>query len=194
MAANEVRIIGGNWKGRKLRFPDVRGLRPTLGRVRETLFNWLNQRIAGSHCLDLFAGSGALGFEALSRGAASVTLVEPDVRAARALRENAARLSAGPACRIDCTTATRFLRDAEGTWDVIFLDPPFEADLLGASLERIRTTGCLAADGVIYFEMPRRLPAAFPGFTLSKEGTAGDTRFGLLRPALGATSAETQGS
>jgi len=180
MAANEVRIIGGNWRGRKLRFPDVNGLRPTLGRVRETLFNWLNRRIPGSHCLDLFAGSGALGFEALSRGAASVTLVEPDVRAARALRENAARLQAGPACRIDCTTATRFLRSASGTWDVIFLDPPFDADLLPATLARIGAAGCLAPDGVVYFEMPRRLTAAFAGFRLVKEGTAGDTRFGLL--------------
>jgi 16S rRNA (guanine966-N2)-methyltransferase len=180
MAANEVRIIGGNWRGRKLRFPDVSGLRPTLGRVRETLFNWLNRRIAGSRCLDLFAGSGALGFEALSRGAAIVTLVEPDARAARALRENATRLGAGPACRIACTTATRFLRDDGGAWDVIFLDPPFDADLLPATLARIRAAGCLAPDGVVYFEMPRRVTADFPGFSLVKEGTAGDTRFGLL--------------
>jgi len=180
MAANEVRIIGGNWRGRKLRFPDAHGLRPTLGRVRETLFNWLNRRIVGSRCLDLFAGSGALGFEALSRGAADVTLVEPDARAARALRENAERLGAGPACRIDCTTATRFLRDAGGPWDGIFLDPPFDAGLLPTTLARIRAAGCLAPDGVVYFEMPRRLTATFAGFSVLKEGTAGDTRFGLL--------------
>jgi 16S rRNA (guanine966-N2)-methyltransferase len=180
MAANEVRIISGNWKGRKLRFPDAQGLRPTLGRVRETLFNWLNQRIGNSRCLDLFAGSGALGFEALSRGAAAVTLVEENRRTAQALRENATRLGAGSACTIQCTPAGRFLRESGGTWDIIFLDPPFDDALLEKILALIRTRGCLAQDGLVYFEMPRRLPANFPGFALLKEGTAGDTRFGLL--------------
>jgi len=181
MAANEVRIIGGNWKGRKLGFPDAPGLRPTLGRVRETLFNWLNTRIVGSRCLDLFAGSGALGLEALSRGAAAATLVEPNRRAALALRENAARLAAGAACSICCMTAERFLRQpAPRAWDIIFLDPPFEGDALRHTLERILTAHCVAPDGVVYFEMPRRARADFPGFTVLKEATAGDTRYGLL--------------
>jgi 16S rRNA (guanine966-N2)-methyltransferase len=180
MAANEVRIIGGNWKGRKLRFPDAPGLRPTLGRVRETLFNWLSLRIAGARCLDLFAGSGALGFEALSRGAANVMLVEANRHAAQALRENASRLGAGSACMIRCASATRFLRETGGEWDVIFLDPPFEAALLDDTLARILAGGWLAPGGVIYFEVPRRTAARFAGFIILKEGTAGDTRYGLL--------------
>ena len=94
MANNEVRIIGGQWRGRKLRFPDRPDLRPTLGRVRETLFNWLAPDIHGAHCLDLYAGSGALGFEALSRGAAEVTFVERDRKAASALQANVELLNA----------------------------------------------------------------------------------------------------
>jgi len=180
MAANEMRIIGGNWKGRKLRFPDAHGLRPTLGRVRETLFNWLNARVAGSRCLDLFAGSGALGFEALSRGAASVTLVDDNRRTAQALRENAAMLGAGAACTISCMAAGRFLRQPAPAWDVVFLDPPFDAALLHDTLRQIRAAGCLSAGGVVYFELPRRSPAVFDGFSVLKEGTAGDTRLGLL--------------
>ena len=180
MAANEVRIIGGNWKGRKLRFPEAPGLRPTLGRVRVTLFNWLGPRLVGSRCLDLFAGSGALGFEALSRGAAAVTLVEDNRRAAQTLRANAALLKAGPACSIAATSAARFLREPHPCWDIIFLDPPFDADLLPGVLQRIRSADCLCPDGTIYFEMPRRAPADFPGFAVVKESTAGDTRFGLL--------------
>lgn len=184
MAANEVRIIGGNWKGRKLRFPDAPGLRPTLGRVRETLFNWLNLRIQGSRCLDLFAGSGALGFEALSRGAAAVTLVEENRRTAEALRQNAAALQAGPACTIVCGPARRFLRDPGPCWDIVFLDPPFAESALADMLERIRVSGRLCADGVVYFEMPRRARPDFAGYEVRKEGTAGDTRFGLLALAL----------
>jgi 16S rRNA (guanine966-N2)-methyltransferase len=182
MAANEVRIIGGNWKGRKLRFPDAQGLRPTLGRVRETLFNWLNTRIVGSRCLDLFAGSGALGFEALSRGAATVTLVEENRRTAHALRESATRLGAERNCSISCMPADRFLRQAAAAWDIIFLDPPFQDASLQQALKRIRAAHALAPDGVVYFEMPRRAPAEFAGFRVLKEGTAGDTRFGLLAP------------
>jgi len=182
MAVNEVRIIGGKWRGRKLRFPDAPGLRPTLGRVRETLFNWLASSIQGSHCLDLFAGSGALGFEALSRGAAHVTMVETNRRAAQALRENAARLETdAESCRIVLLSATRFLRETTAQWEVIFLDPPFAGGSLAATLSAIRRRRCLARGGVIYFELPRREAAEFEGFEAVKAGTAGDTRFGLLR-------------
>ena len=181
MAANEVRIIGGNWKGRKLRFPDAQDLRPTLGRVRETLFNWLMGRIEGSRCLDLFAGSGALGFEALSRGAAQATLVESNRRAAQALRDNARALGASAGqCEIVCMPATRFLRQPRVPWEIIFLDPPFQDTVLDSTLELIRNGRLLAPAGVIYFEIPRRTRATFDGWVLAKEGTAGDTRFGLL--------------
>jgi 16S rRNA (guanine966-N2)-methyltransferase len=180
MTTNEVRIIGGMWRGRKLAFPEVPGLRPSLGRVRVTLFNWLNARIGGSRCLDLFAGSGALGLESLSRGARAVTLVEADRRAAAALHHTAAALGAGAACTVECMPAARFLRSATSTWDIIFLDPPFDTTLLAESLARIQAARCLAPDGVVYFEMPRRSAANFPDFTILKESTAGDTRFGLL--------------
>jgi 16S rRNA (guanine966-N2)-methyltransferase len=182
MAVNEVRIIGGKWRGRKLRFPDVPGLRPTLGRVRETLFNWLAPSIQGSHCLDLFAGSGALGFEALSRGAAHVTMVEANRRAAQALRENAAKLDTdAESCRIVLLSAARFLRETTAQWEVIFLDPPFATGALAATLGAIRQRHCLASGGVVYFELPRRHVSEFEGFEAFKAGAAGDTRFGLLR-------------
>lgn len=179
LASNEVRIIGGKWKGRKLTFPARADLRPTLGRVRETLFNWLRADVAGSRCLDLFAGSGALGFEALSRGAAHVTFSDSDRRAVRALTDNAGRLDAGPAATIVCSRAERLLAREEGPWDIVFLDPPFRSSALEAILDQ-PLRNALAPDGVIYVEVPERTGLEFPGWTLVKSGRAGDTRFGLL--------------
>lgn len=179
MASNEVRIIGGKWRGRKLAFPDRPGLRPTLGRVRETLFNWLRTDVTGSRCLDLFAGSGALGFEAASRGAAAVTLVEPDRRAARALGENAARLGADQVTVVG-DRAGRALRRLPGPWDIVFLDPPFEKNLLPAMLALIVTEGALAPGGVVYVEAPLRYHLSSSDWQCLKHGHAGDTRFGLL--------------
>jgi 16S rRNA (guanine966-N2)-methyltransferase len=181
MTVNEVRIISGLWRGRKLRFPDDPALRPTLGRVRETLFNWLAARIAGSRCLDLFAGSGALGFEALSRGAARVTFVDSGRRTVRCLHENAARLGAEPArVEIGCMTAERFLRQSRSTWDIVFLDPPFHGDALERALTALARGARLAPEGVVYFEMPRRGKILPGDWEILKEATAGDTRFGLL--------------
>jgi 16S rRNA (guanine966-N2)-methyltransferase len=177
MANNELRIIGGQWKGRKLRFPERPALRPTLGRVRETLFNWLAPTIAGARCLDLFAGSGALGFEALSRGAAEVTFVERDRKAARALASNIELLSANAS--VACLTARQFLERPTGTYRIVFLDPPFDAGsqdhLIGELLERH-----VEPEGMVYLEQPKRasLPA---GVEIFKESTAGDCRFALLR-------------
>ncbi len=179
MASNEVRIIGGKWRGRKLVFPDQPGLRPTLGRARETLFNWLRSEIEGSHCLDLYAGSGALGFEALSRGAASVTFVESSRRAARSLKENAARLGAEGATVI-CAPAERLLRRASQTWDIVFLDPPFEHVSLTRALQAVRAAGVLAEHGVVYVEAPARVALPTEGWRLVKHARAGDTQFGLL--------------
>ena len=124
-ASQRVRIIGGQWRSRLVRFPAVPGLRPTADRVRETLFNWLGQDLGGKTCLDLFAGSGALGFEALSRNAAGVTMVEslPAVRAA--LATTAASLGAGPRLEIACGDALQFLRKVETRFDLVFVDPPF---------------------------------------------------------------------
>ena len=180
MASNVVRIIGGNWRGRKLVFPDRPDLRPTLGRVRETLFNWLRADVPGSRCLDLFAGSGALGFEALSRGAREVTFVERDRQAAAALAANAERLEAGDRARILCDRAERVLRRSRDPWDVIFVDPPFRGADLAQSLETIVRARALAGEGLIYFEAPRRAELDLTGWRVIREGHAGDARFGLL--------------
>lgn len=179
MANNEVRIIGGQWKGRKLKFPDRTGLRPTLGRVRETLFNWLAPRIGGARCLDLFAGSGALGFEALSRGAASVTFVERDRRAAAALHTNATLL--GAEVIVKCLPAGRFVAMNTIRYDVIFFDPPFEDTRSLALLPELLSQH-LGEDGVLYLELPRRAERPAVGRVV-KHGTAGDCQYALLAAA-----------
>jgi 16S rRNA (guanine966-N2)-methyltransferase len=179
MAGNSVRIIGGKWRGRKLLFPDQADLRPTLGRVRETVFNWLRDDVADSRCLDLFAGSGALGFEALSRGAAAVTFVDSRRPVVKQLQENAARLGA-QGVTVICAPAERVLRRATTTWDIIFVDPPFDTDPLPAVLAQIAAGGLLADGGLVYFEAPRRRPLETGAWRQIKHGHAGETQFGLL--------------
>ncbi|HET6473803.1 MAG TPA: 16S rRNA (guanine(966)-N(2))-methyltransferase RsmD [Pseudomonadales bacterium] len=148
---NEVRIIGGKWKRRKLAFPNRPTLRPTPDRARVTLFNWLAAAIDGAHCLDLFAGSGALGFEALSRGAASATLIDTDPIVVKALRENAHRLDA-TACVIERASALAFLRGSHRAWDIVFLDPPFASALLTAALAELAVGPHLHAHSIVYVE------------------------------------------
>jgi 16S rRNA (guanine966-N2)-methyltransferase len=159
-----------------------------LGRVRETLFNWLRDDVRGSHCLDLYAGSGALGFEALSRGAATVTFVDNHPRVVRALHENAARLGAEN-CIVVRSTARAFLQrngSREGPafrpWDIIFLDPPFGGSELPHALTRILSDGLLAPGGVVYFEASRRSNVDVSGWTQIRHRTGGDSQFGLLSP------------
>jgi len=188
MASNEVRIIGGLWKGRKLRFPDVPGLRPTLGRVRETLFNWLGAGIRGANCLDLFAGSGALGFEALSRGAASVTFVEQNRKAAAALRANAEALGADTAEVVSRSAESYLATVTSRRWDVVFFDPPFSDGRALALLETVRAS-LLAPDGVIYVERPRRSPLPLAA-EMIKQSTAGECHFGLLPGDASITDAD----
>jgi 16S rRNA (guanine966-N2)-methyltransferase len=126
---NEVRIIGGKWKRRKVAFPDRPTLRPTPNRARETLFNWLAWHIDAARCLDLFAGSGALAFEALSRGAQHATLIDNDAQVVRALHKSRDQLGADN-CTIVQSSALEFLRQATSVWDIVFLDPPFDGPLL----------------------------------------------------------------
>ncbi|NOY63403.1 MAG: 16S rRNA (guanine(966)-N(2))-methyltransferase RsmD [Gammaproteobacteria bacterium] len=149
--AQRVRIIGGQWRGRKLDFPDLPGIRPTPDRVRETLFNWLQPVIVGARCLDLFAGSGALGLEALSRGAAQVTFVEKEPRAVAQLNETLAALGAdsGTVVRND---AAAYLNRACQPYDIVFLDPPFRAGLLLPCCVQLEQQGWLATDARIYIE------------------------------------------
>lgn len=183
---NEVRIIGGKWKGRKLRFPDHPGLRPSLGRAREALFNWLVVDVVGARCLDLFAGSGALGFEAESRGAREVVLIESDRRVAAALKGSAKEL--GATARVLQRDAHRYLKSSTHTADIVFLDPPFaEPELAITAVQSIAERGLLAPDGCIYLELAAKGPIARPrigetlhGLTWRKASMAGDTVFGLL--------------
>ena len=174
--SNRVRIIGGLWRSRILRFPDVDGLRPTPDRVRETVFNWLGQDLSGRHCLDLFAGSGALGFEALSRGAASVTMVERNPGAFRALRENAALLDAAH-LNLVCGDAIEFLRRTADMFDVMFLDPPFGEQLPDRTwpllLERLADGGLLYLESGVEFK-------GCPGLEILKHGEAGAVHYHLL--------------
>jgi 16S rRNA (guanine966-N2)-methyltransferase len=175
-----LRIVAGTLRGSRLVVPDAPGLRPTPDRVRETLFNWLAPVIAGAHCLDLFAGTGALGIEALSRGAAAVDFVEADAPLARLLRENLERLkqSAG---RVIHGDALRFLAETHARYDVVFLDPPFSAGLWDAAAQALETHGCLR-ESWIYVEAPLDASVHVPAnWTLHRDGHAGAVRYELYR-------------
>jgi 16S rRNA (guanine966-N2)-methyltransferase len=175
MANNEVRIIGGQWRGRKLVFAGGADLRPTLGRVRETLFNWLTSVIRDARCLDLYAGSGALGFEALSRGAAEVTFVERDRKAAATLKKNAETLDAS--ARILNMPAAKFLSSHPEPFDLVFFDPPFaDADAHSRLPDLLKWH--LSESGLLYLETSKRNELPMPE-RIIKASTAGDCRFAL---------------
>lgn len=175
-----VRIVGGEWRSRLVEFLDRAGLRPTPDRVRETVFNWLGQRLDGKRCLDLFAGSGALGFEAASRGAREVVLVEADRASAAVLRENATRLEADAVQVVEGDGLAYAARPGTD-FDVVFLDPPFDSDLLPRALAAVRTR--LAPGGRIYVESPRGF---VPGedWTVLREGRAGQVVFRMIVPRV----------
>ncbi|NIF55585.1 16S rRNA (guanine(966)-N(2))-methyltransferase RsmD [Burkholderia sp. Ax-1724] len=178
-----IRIIGGDWKRTPLPVLDLDGLRPTPDRVRETLFNWLGQRLDGQHCLDLFAGSGALGFEAASRGAARVLMVERNARAAGQLRANQQRLAAR-AIEIAEADGLRLAASlAPGSFDVVFLDPPFGADLLGPALAV--AAPLVGANGFLYVEAGEALETVahepLAGWEVTRQGKAGAVHFHLLQ-------------
>lgn len=174
--ANRVRIIAGAWRSRLVEFPDVPGLRPSPDRVRETLFNWLGRDLAGMACLDLFAGSGALGFEALSRGAGSVVMVEKNSIALSALRQNAQRLGATN-LTIVRGDALEFARGARTRFDIVFVDPPYGLGLQTAALAAV--SGLLPAGGRAYVESDSAL-AAPNGWNVLKRARAGRVYFHLL--------------
>lgn len=180
-ADNLVRIIGGSLRGRRIPFPDAEGLRPTGDRVRETLFNWLQSLIPGSHCLDLFAGSGALGFEAASRGAERVVMLERNPRVAAQLRENARTLGLSTV-EIVSADALAWLKSGEGEFDVVFADPPFADHLLAPVLSDLTRPGLLRDGARIYVESDARepLPQQSPGLNFLREKRAGQVRYGLL--------------
>ncbi|WP_312327852.1 16S rRNA (guanine(966)-N(2))-methyltransferase RsmD [Stenotrophomonas sp.] len=179
----QVRIIGGKWRNTKLPVPLVAGLRPSSDRVRETLFNWLTPRLGGARVLDLFAGSGALGLEAVSRGATQATLVERDAGLARQLRESVARLGAQAQVEVVQADALHWLAQRpSGLADIVFIDPPFADGLWDSVLAGLGPH--LAADAWLYLESPAgqtlRLP---PGWLLHREGGTREVGFALYRRA-----------
>lgn len=176
-----IRIIGGSLRNSRLDVPDLPGLRPTPERVRETLFNWLAPTIEGTRCLDLCAGTGALGIEALSRGAASVQFVERDARAVQALWQNLDRLKAA-AGQVAATDAQQFLGGSPQPADLVFLDPPFALDLWSGLAQQLEQGGWLTARAIVYVESPRAVvPPLPPNWQLHREGHAGEVRFALYR-------------
>jgi 16S rRNA (guanine966-N2)-methyltransferase len=181
--SNQVRIIAGQWRGRKLSFPDAHGLRPTPDRIRETLFNWLAPRIPGACCLDLFAGSGALGFEAASRGAARVVMVDHNPDIVRALRLNQQLLCAD-VIEILEQEAGNYLSGRSGQFDLVFLDPPFKAPaLLAKSMQMLTDSGSLKEGATIYLEIPAKAPEPLipKCWAVEKQKKAGQVAYRLYR-------------
>ena len=179
--SGRIRIIGGNLRNSRLDVPDLPGLRPTPERVRETLFNWLAPTIQGARCLDLCAGTGALGIEALSRGAASVQFVERDARVAQALRQNLERLKVA-AASVAVVDAQAFLNGPPQPMDMVFLDPPFALDLWSALAQQLEQGGWLTNAATVYVECPQgSFPSLPPTWQLHKQSRAGDVCFALYR-------------
>ncbi len=180
-AEPELRIVGGQWRSRRLGFPALPGLRPTPDRVRETLFNWLAPIIEGARCLDLFAGSGALGLEALSRGAAGVVFVERDHRAARALRSNLAKL--GTTAEVHEADAMDWLQHTTPQpFNIVLLDPPFGLGLLDPVCATLAASGWLAAEAMVYLESEPGLHLQLPtGMTVVRDKRAGQVAYRLVR-------------
>jgi len=190
--AGKLRIIGGEWRSRQLPVVDLPGLRPTTDRVRETLFNWIQNDIPGAHCLDLFAGSGALGFEAASRGAASVAMIELQNNAMQALKSNKQLLGSdngdgsSRADNIELVqqNALSWLEAYQGeSFDVVFLDPPFDSDYLEKAIKLMGEQACLSENACIYLECAdhQSLPKLPVGWTISREKKAGQVKYFLAR-------------
>ena len=180
---NSVRIIAGSWRGRRVNFPDIAGLRPTPDRVRETLFNWLQHSIAGTRCLDLFAGSGALGLEALSRGASEAVFVEQVPAAARVLQEQLVRLGGESKGRVFEMGAARYLRTPARAFDIAFLDPPFGTNALAEYVPMLDAGNWIAPGGLVYLENERNagIPALPAHWELLKSKSAGEVGYHLAR-------------
>jgi len=179
---NKIQIIGGKYRGRKIAFPNTPELRPTPSRIRETLFNWLAPFIVNARCLDLFAGSGVLGFEAISRGALSCTFIEKDRKSLAMLRENAKLLHAD-AVEIWEKDALLWLKQLASTFDIVFLDPPYRTKLLSACFALFDEKDCLSENALIYFEAdePIELRILPTTWQLLREKKAGQIYYYLAK-------------
>jgi 16S rRNA (guanine966-N2)-methyltransferase len=175
-----VRIIGGQYRGKKLSFPAIEGLRPTPDRVKETLFNWLMHDIRGARCLDAFAGSGALGFEAYSRGASRVVLVESSTRAYVNLKEIVRSFNSSILSVVQQDART-FLQESLESFDIVFLDPPFSKNYLTACLQILAHSNLLLPGGLVYLESPDKLPVDSTVWQEKKSKRAGQVIYGLYK-------------
>lgn len=177
-----LRIVAGIWRSRILEVADVPGLRPTSERIRETLFNWLSPEIIGKRCLDLYAGTGALGLEALSRGAKSAEFVETNAQAAKILQANIASLGA-TAATLHRMDAKAYLDSSAGSaFDIVFLDPPFANDNIEELCRLLADNNLLTANAQIYVEQDNRqaLPELPRGWSVTKQKNAGNVRYALI--------------
>ncbi|WP_202410375.1 16S rRNA (guanine(966)-N(2))-methyltransferase RsmD [Pseudomaricurvus sp. HS19] len=179
--SSTLRIIGGEWRGRKLQFSAAEGLRPTGDRVRETLFNWLMPSLHGARCLDLFAGSGALGLEALSRGAAHVTFLDNHAPSARQIEAHLQLLGCDRGRALQADTLQWLQQTPAEACDIVFVDPPFQLDLWPSCLQQLETGGWLGDEALIYVETPRAYPLSAPtGWEQLREKQAGEVCFRLF--------------
>jgi 16S rRNA (guanine966-N2)-methyltransferase len=178
---NQVRIIAGLWRGRKIEFPEINGLRPTPDRVRETLFNWLSPHIIDAHCLDLFAGSGVLGFEALSRGAKGVTFVDSSYIAIQKMRDNAKKLQITLA-HFSHASVPALSLDVEEPFDIVFIDPPYAKDLVNPSIQWLHHHHYLKDNALIYVEKSREDPELIlpTHWEIIRNKTAGQVNYLLI--------------
>lgn len=180
-----LRIVGGEFRGRRLKILPHGQLRPTSDRIRETLFNWLAADVKGARCLDLFAGSGALGFEALSRGATWITFIEQHAKLSMQLRSSCRSLACIDRAEVLSQDAIRWLKHTviNQPYDIVFIDPPFSQSLWASTLEALKASACLHQKSLIYLEAPKRwiLPTAFP-WQIIKQRTAGEVGYYLLKP------------
>jgi 16S rRNA (guanine966-N2)-methyltransferase len=174
----KIRIIGGTWRSRKLDVIDAVDLRPTPDRVRETLFNWLHPYIEGAHCLDLYAGTGSLGFEALSRGAATVVMLDSSSAVVKNLKVQATKLAASGA-EIHCTDTMQWLSGCTRQFDIIFLDPPFSRNQWGQIISQLLNCGCLHTGTLLYVESDQDFSHDDVRLQLLKSGKAGIVHFSL---------------
>ena len=181
--SNQLRIIGGEWRGRKLRFPDAPNLRPTPDRVRETVFNWLAPMINGARCLDLFAGSGALGLEALSRGAAFTTFVDSHKKVNQVLKEHLNLLNANKQAEVRQFDSVKYLKNTSQKYDLVFLDPPYQMDFMQKVVPLLEENDWLADNAMLYLEIEKRqsLPELPENWEMLKDKTAGEVHYFLFQ-------------
>ena len=181
--SNQLRIIGGEWRGRKLRFPDAPNLRPTPDRVRETIFNWLAPMINGARCLDLFAGSGALGLEALSRGAAFTTFIDSHKKVTSVLKEHLDLLNSNDNAKVLQMDSLKYLKSESQKYDLVFLDPPYHLDLMKKVVPLLEENNWLTDNAMLYLEIEKRqiLPELPDSWKQLKEKTAGEVNYFLFQ-------------